>query len=179
MKLQTLQLSLLELVKDRPGDVLPNDSYLRTVAASPQLKLVKKIICWWRSVQIGNYCLLTTSLLRAYGIFDRCVQVFSSTKFSIFRDEVGLEFISFLNNGDMPGLPELVRPVSQFEKALILLKTGELAGSGETITWPCEPLAVLDALLTQSFSERVVEPGTYFTKVSAAFGDELFAVYEV
>src|SRR5579863_645148 len=135
MDLQTLQINLLNLLKSRGST--PEEPYLRKVAACPNLALAKKIIFWWRRLQIQNYCAMTTTLLGSYGVLDDYVLRFSNGRFSVFREEVGLEFLDFINRHSPT---PLVRSVSSLEKALILLKTGQVVA--ETIPWPCEPFSV-------------------------------------
>lgn len=172
MNLQTLQINLLNLVKSRAGAGSLEDPYLRKVAACDNLALARKIIFWWRRLQVQNYCALTTTLLRSYGVLDDEVLRFSNGQFSVFREEVGLEFIDFIN---VHSSSPLVKSVSSFEKALIRLKTGYTVA--ETIPWPCEPFSAIQALLDDNFIEAELQPGNYVVEVSNDFGDELFRVY--
>jgi|GEM_PF-927318 len=175
MNLQTLQVNLLNLVKSRSDIDDLDDAYLREVASSQNLVLAKKIVLWWRQLQIQNYCVLTTRLLESYGKFEKYTQQFATQKFSVFSEEAGDEFIDFINLAE--DTSPLLRSVSTFEKALIKLYKGDTID--EVIPWCYEPMSVIQSLLDRTFSESVLQSGDYEVRVSNELGANLFSVAEI
>ena len=62
-RLELYQRGLLDLVKKR--GVAPEDPYLRHVAESRALVVVREIAVWWRVFQIEAQCRFTSRLLTA------------------------------------------------------------------------------------------------------------------
>jgi hypothetical protein len=136
-RLEQQQRGLLELVKGR-GE-LPEDPYLRRVAESRELAVVREIAVWWRVFQIEAQCRFTPRLLKRLGCFKEVVtSYFNGHRTSPFVEELSKDFLRSLRTHHDP----FVRAVSQFELAFLEVR----AGSGEEfeVVWDRHPeLAVL------------------------------------
>jgi hypothetical protein len=143
--LELHQCGLLALVKNRGG---PSDNpYLRRVANSRELAMVRQIALWWRAFAIGGRCRFTARLLKHLGCFDVLVaSYFDHNPTSPFVEELCLGFLSSLNNHRN----RLIRDMSRFEQALLTIR----AGSYDTyeILWDRNPeIVVLAWRTTASF----------------------------
>jgi hypothetical protein len=170
MKLAALQRALLELIK---GTYLLADDtppYLRTVAGSDHLAMVRDVVHWWRAFQATRFCVLTSTLLRRQGRFDAAVTAFlRSHRISPFIEEFGRAFLE-----EMTGDPDgLVRSVAQFELALLKVKRGDR--EEHWIEWHREPTKVLDALMNDVPLDPSTVAGSYRTVVTSRI-PELFYV---
>jgi hypothetical protein len=139
--LERQQRGLLELVKQRFS--VPADPYLRRVAVSQELVLVRKIALWWRAYALEAQCCFTTRLLKHLGCFDALVaNYFDHNATSPYIEELSLAFLGSLHDhGD-----RLIRTMSRFEYALLATR----AGSAVTheIVWDRHPDLVILALET-------------------------------
>lgn len=117
--LERQQRGLLELIKQR-GDS-PDDPYLRTVANSRGLVMVRKIALWWRAFELEGRCHFTTRLLKRLGCFHAMVaNYFDRNSTSPFVEELSLDFLRSLHvDGD-----RMIRAMSQFEYALLAVRAG-------------------------------------------------------
>jgi hypothetical protein len=138
-QLEQQQRGLLNLIKGRGAP--PEDAYLRQVAGSAELAIVREIAVWWRAFQIEDQCHFTSRLLKRRGCFDTAVTTyFNNNATSPFVEELSHDFLSCLRHHDDP----LVRAVSQFELALLKVR----AGSTECVEihWDRHPNEVILAL---------------------------------
>jgi hypothetical protein len=139
--LELHQRGLLELVKNRGGQ--PCDPYLRRVANSRELAMVRKIALWWRAFALEAQCHFTTRLLKQLGCFDALVKsFFDHNATSPFVEELSLDFLGSLYDHD----DRLIRAMSQFE--LALLKTRAGSAHAYEIMWDRHPDLVVLALET-------------------------------
>ena len=93
--LETYQLGLLDLVKNRGTS--PSDPYLREVARSRGIVVVREIAVWWRAFQIASQCPLASRVLKHYGSFDATIEdYFASHRTSPFVEELTDHFLAFL-----------------------------------------------------------------------------------
>jgi hypothetical protein len=139
MTLETYQRGLLDLVKNRGG--CPDDAYLRRVAASPALGMLREIAVWWRAFVLEAQCRFTSRLLKRLGCFDESVaSYFNDRPTSPFAEELSEDFLLTLATHD----DGLVRAVSQFERAFLRAR----AGSAEIceVQWDRHPDLVFAAL---------------------------------
>ena len=137
--LEHRQRGLLDLVKNR-GHV-PRDPYLRQVANSRELTMVRKIALWWRAMSLEAQCRFTARLLKRLGCFDaRVGDYFDRHATSPFIEELSLGFLASLHDHGDP----LVRSIAQFERALLNIRSG----SADTyeIEWDRNPDRVVLAL---------------------------------
>lgn len=172
MTLQMLQISLAAMIKSRNIAIPEDESYLATVKHSENLLLIKKISFWWRKIQTEQYCVLTTTLLKITGKFEKQLTTFIAEKqFSVFRDEVGIQFLEYIISKN---LDSLTQSVSEFELALVKLKLGENIES--LIPWEYEPYAVIQALLQKTLNFHELNRGSYEVTVSSKNMQELFSV---
>lgn len=117
--LEIQQRGLLDLIKCRgtPSD----DPYLRLVASSRELAMVRKIAVWWRTFQIEAQCRLTSRLLKRQACFEELVaDYFNKNVTSPFIEELSRGFLRSLGCHPDP----LVRAVSQLEHAALNFQAG-------------------------------------------------------
>jgi hypothetical protein len=137
--LETYQRGLLELLKQRGP--APADPYLRRVADSRELAMLRDIAMWWRVFQLEVQCHFTARLLRRLGCFDASVlSYFNHNNTSPFVEELSRDFLRSLFTHPEP----LVRATSCFEYALSQV----LGGSTEDfeIPWDRNPDSVFLSL---------------------------------
>ena len=138
-QLERQQRGLLNLIKNR--GVPAEDAYLRQVANSCGLEIVREIAIWWRAVQIEDQCRFTSRLLKRCECFeDVVVTYFNNHRTSPFIEELSQDFLNSL--GSHPDW--LIRAVSEFELALLKVR----AGSAECfeVLWDRYPENVILAL---------------------------------
>ena len=117
--LEGYQRGLLDLVKLR--GTTPSDPYLRAVANSRGIVVVREIAVWWRAFQIASACPLVSRLLRHYGCFDATVtEYFANNRTSPFVEELTDHFLAFLDGHANPFL----RSIAAFERALLWVRAG-------------------------------------------------------
>lgn len=152
--LELQQRGLLDLVKNRGAP--PDDPYLRRVAGSRGLAMVREIAVWWRAFQLEGQCRFTSRLLKRMACFDALVtKYFNNNATSPFIEELGHDFLNSLRMHD----DRLIRAVSQFEYAFLEVR----AGSAETfeIVWDRHPDFVFLALSNGS-ELPPSEPGSQY-----------------
>lgn len=143
MNLEAYQCGLAALVlgADGEGDdaELP---YLRDLAGTARLALVREVVCFWRAHQLAGFCVLSAALLKRWGRFEDAIARFIATvEFSPLLEEAGLQFLQFLTSDADP----IVAALAQSEMALHATHTHpelELV-----VVWPCHPAPVLAAIL--------------------------------
>jgi len=137
--LELHQRGLLSLIKGREAP--PDDPYLRRVAGSPELAMVREIALWWRAFQLDVQCHFTARLLKRMGTFEGLVAAyFDGHATSPFVEELSLGFLRWLWVHDDP----LIRMVSQFEYALLQARSG--SPESFEILWDRNPDLVFLAL---------------------------------
>ena len=118
-QLERQQRGLLNLIKNR--GLPPNDPYLRQVAGSRELTIVREIAVWWRAFQIEDQCYFTSRLLKRRECFDTIVTTyFNNNPTSPFIEELSRDFLNSLRDH----VDCLIRAVSQFELALLQVRAG-------------------------------------------------------
>ncbi|HEU5292459.1 MAG TPA: hypothetical protein VFU05_17550 [Cyclobacteriaceae bacterium] len=172
MNLNELQVGVLDLIKSRHV-VGINDStgYFLSVKGSKELLVVRKVALWWRTLQIESFCTLSSALLKYENCFNDAVTSFyNSSSFSPYRDEVGIQFLDYLQvyNSDA-----FVRTVSSFELALIQCKKGKAVSLSQT--WEYEPYTIISGLLQNAISKEHFVKGSYLVEVCSG-NAELFTV---
>ena len=172
MTLARLQTTLHQLVRGSYVPSADDDPYIRTVAASPHLVMVREVVRWWRAYGVGRFCVLTATLLRRRGLFDDTISEFVRTvAITPYAEELGDTFLSYMSRSTDP----LMASVAGFERALVRAKKGDAAEY--TVLWPCDPHAVLVWLTTPAADELRAADGMYATIVSRAL-PEMFEVVE-
>lgn len=130
--LELQQRGVLGLIKGR--GIGTKDSYLERVAASRELAMVREIALWWRKFDLERQCGFSARLLKRLGRFDMLVaRYFDGNATSPFVEELSLHFLTWLQADDDP----LVRAVSLFERALLMVRAGS-SGTFE-ILWDRNP----------------------------------------
>jgi hypothetical protein len=140
MNLARQQTALLSLLKT--GHTDDCDPYIKAVADSEHLAMLREIILAWRFFDIQRHCRLTTSLLKKRGSFEGAVKAFATTpNLSPFPDKLVEVFLQQMSEHADP----LVSCVARFELFLTKVKLGDL---GEyTIDWPADPRKVIPSLM--------------------------------
>jgi hypothetical protein len=139
IRLELYQRGLLDLVKER--GITPEDSYLRRVAESRALVVVREIAVWWRVFQIEAQCHFTSRLLKHLRCFHKIVtSYFNSNRTSPFVEELSRDFLSSLRTHDL----QLIRTIARFEYALLEVRAG--CAERFEIVWDRHPDLVFHAL---------------------------------
>jgi hypothetical protein len=142
MELATLQRQLRDLIKGTPIAGAVADPYIEQVAQSAALPVLQEIIALWRGYDLDRTCVLTVTLLRHRGLFQSAIrQVASQGALSPYIDAFSAQFLAAASQLHDP----LVASVARFELALQQVRRGDEATY--VVDWPCEPYAVLQALL--------------------------------
>ncbi len=137
--LELQQRGLLALLKNRGG--VPDDPYLCEVARSRELAMLRKIALWWVAYALEAQCRYTTRLLKRLGSLNGIVaEYFDRNKTSPFVEELSLGFLGCVARTGDP----LIRPVAQFESALLAIRVGAVAV--HEILWDRHPERVIVAL---------------------------------
>ena len=162
--LEQQQRALLALIKKRALPCEDSDEYLRRVAASDELGLVREIALWWRALGIERNCPLTAKLLRKTGRFDAAVESFYCRQAtSPYMEEMAVQFLEMVSVDSNP----LARTVAAFELAMARVAQGDPREF--VIEWDRDPTAVLTALRT---SDPLPEPdGLHRTIVGAGHSE--------
>ena len=172
MNLMTLQRTLQQLVRGSYETSPADEPYIRTVAVSAHLTMVREVVQWWRAYGVGRFCVLTATLLKRRGVFDDTISAFVRTEpITPYAEELGETFLSYAGRQPEP----LLAAVAQFELALVRAKKGD--DTERTIPWPCDPHEVLLWLTSPMHGELVATPGHFVTTVSRAHPD-MFEVIE-
>lgn len=161
MELATLQRQLLGLIKFnyQPSD--DDDPYIRAVAQSEHLEVLREIVIWWRAYGLQRYCPLTSTLLKRRQLFDDAVRLFiSKCDISPFIEKLGPTFLEEMSDYE----DSLVASMAQFELALIKVKKGD--PSEYLVAWQYEPYTLLNALLNDSPLDLESAAGQYQTIIS-------------
>lgn len=174
MNLESLQTNLHGLIKFNEIPLEMTNDYLREIQSSKNLRLIKKITLWWRTIQIEQFCRLTAGLLKTRGEFDLQLSNFISEKdFSSFRDEIGLQFLDYII---YKKLDSLLQSVAEFELSIIQLKKGEPVQC--CISWQFEPYSVIQGLLNDTLEMETLKKGNYEVSISYMNSAELFNVID-
>ncbi len=133
IKLEQLQIGLLELIKDRP--TILADPYLKAVARSNALPLVREISASWRSISLDTYAPFTTTLLKQRGeLGAELAKLIETPALSPFHADLRERFLLGVSLHADP----LVAAVATFERALGHVFDGTLR-SAIIIDWPVDP----------------------------------------
>jgi len=172
VNLMTLQTTLQQLVRGS-YEVSPGDEpYIRAVAMSPHLTMVREVVRWWRAYGVGRFCVLTATLLKRRGVFEATISDFvRSEAITPYAEELGELFLTYASRSSEP----LLASVAQFELALVRAKKGDR--TQWTIAWPCDPHAVLLWLTAPPVADLKAAAGVYATIVSRSRPD-MFEVVE-
>jgi hypothetical protein len=127
---------LVTLGDDRIG---ADDPYIKAVAQSPQLEMLREVILSWREFDVERSCVLTSALLRRLGIFKELVREFASRgPISPFVEKLGEAFLEGVSAYGNP----VVASMARFELAILKVKHGD--SSEYSVDWPCDPRPVLN-----------------------------------
>jgi hypothetical protein len=156
MNIRTLQEGICALLKSRPLPI--EDPQLEALAAAPGLELAREIAHWWRAYQLEQACPLTATWLKQRAAFEDSIAAFyETTNVSPYLETVAVDFAAFVGRG----ADRVAAALAAFEQALIAVKRGEASGE-VAIQWPCDPYAVLNAVLR---GEEAPVPGTHYETV--------------
>lgn len=173
MELATLQGKLLGLIKSSYQITDDDDPYIKVVAQSEHLRMVREVVLWWRAFGVGRFCVLTSTLLKQQGMFDEAVSAFvRKRRISPFVEKLGPTFLDELSHHE----DSLVASLAQFELALIKVKKGD--PNDYVIDWEYDPNAVLGSILNGLPLDRERIQASYQTVVSRNVPD-LFHIVSV
>jgi len=142
MDLTSHQRKLLGLIKSTYEGSNDEDPYIRKITRSTNLEVIREIAAWWRALNIERYCVLTTSLLKRWGIFESAIEEFAINQdTSRFIERLGTQFLEEMGRHEN----HLISCVARFELALIRVKGGDTRKY--VIEWQHDPNVVLDNLL--------------------------------
>ncbi len=138
-QLEVYQRGMLDLVKNR--GLATDDPYLRDLAKSRELAILREIAIWWRTFQIDVQCRFTSRLFKRRGCFEQSVtSYFDQNATSPFVEELSHGFLTSLR--DHPD--SLVRSVTQFECAFLRVRGG--SPERYEVLWDRHPDLVFVAL---------------------------------
>jgi hypothetical protein len=171
--LARLQRELGRLITSGGGAPDDADPYLRVVAASPRLAILREIVGWWRFYDVRRACPLTAALLERLGRFDEAV-------FDFVRDRTLSPFVEELAASFLDAMGEdrdrRVAALARFERALLRIQRGD--DEVYTVDWDRNPYAILAQVLDRQPATAVEErPGLYRTVISREFPDRFIVEF--
>ncbi|HEV2722223.1 MAG TPA: hypothetical protein VG323_19550 [Thermoanaerobaculia bacterium] len=132
MNLSEHQRAMRDLLRGRAA---ADDPYIAAAAASTGLAVTRDTILGWQRFRLDRHCRLTAALLRQRGLYDTIVATLPPLPYIEQLAEALFEVASAC--GD-----PLVASVAAFERAMLRDEAAEAV-----VDWPCEPYAILGALL--------------------------------
>ncbi|MBL8007199.1 MAG: hypothetical protein JNJ56_06680 [Ignavibacteria bacterium] len=121
MDLKTLQLKLLDILKEKhiPSD--EDEKYIKDVLSSKNLTVLKDIIYFWRSDELARYCNFTSAYLKKINAFDDKVKEYYRVhNTSGYIEVLGKEFLNYLKSD----IDKLTVFVAGFELSMIEVNSG-------------------------------------------------------
>jgi hypothetical protein len=156
------QRALLQLIE---SGSLPaaeaDDPYLREVAGSAGLRVVREIVARWEAFDIRRACPLTAAALDHEGRFDELIGAVpfgSSSAFAESRSALFLEEVATREGG-------LVGRIARFELALLAVRRGD--PGPHTTEWDRDPAPVIEGLLQGRWLAGEAARGRYRVVVSS------------
>lgn len=161
MDLAAHQRQLLGLIKSTYHATDDDDPYIRTVAGSEHLDLVREIADWWRIYNLEQYCVLTATLLKRRGLFEETVHAFAAKPgISPYVERLAQRFLEETGQHR----DSLIASVARFELALIRVKKGD---TGQyLVDWQYAPHLILRSLMNGEPCDEINAQGIYQTVVS-------------
>lgn len=145
MSLAKQQRALLQLINGKPLNKPIDDHYLQQLVESSYLELTQEVVQWWKSYRIERFCPLTSELLKQLNLFDEETHKFEPKEINQhYIESVGMAFLSYMSDNELP----LISSLSQFEYALIKVKTGD--DKDYIVHWDQDPVPVINALVSQA-----------------------------
>ncbi|WP_038025865.1 hypothetical protein [Synechococcus sp. PCC 7336] len=128
------------------GEPLPDDPpYVRGLASSARLAVVREVVYFWRSYGIEKFCILTARWLKRLKRFEADIQRYvAAERLSPFVEEAGLQFLHYVA-GDSDAV---VAALARFE--LALHETRLDLHEERIVEWPCDPQPILSAILDET-----------------------------
>jgi hypothetical protein len=139
MDLARHQQHLQQLITAGPDSVQADDPYIRNVAQSGHLEVLREVIWWWRQFDIERSCVLTSSVLKRRNRFEDTVRDFAAGRhLSPFVEGLAQSFLEYVSHGaDL-----LTACVARLEWAVLQVKQGDTRE--HSIEWPCDPRPILE-----------------------------------
>lgn len=170
LPLAELQTKLLGLIKNSYVPEPDDENYFHQVAGSENLQLIKEITRWWRQNHLERYCFFTARFLKATGQMETTTaSYYQSNNHSSFIEEIGPHFLKWLI-GHTIGLTSVI---ARFELGMMAINKDEIYE--DDITWPCDPLPVIQALIQGNLSGESILSGRYRMTIS----DKIIGSFEV
>ena len=162
MDLAAHQRALLALIEGDQSSTDVDEEYLRDVAASDGLRVLREIVAHWEVYDIRRACPLTATALQGSGRFVEAVGAVRFEGTSAFLDERVSVFLD--NVADAEG--GVIASIARFEQAIIDVRRGE--PHRHVIEWDRNPAVVVNGLLEGRWLVDEAEPGHYRTIVDPA-----------
>jgi hypothetical protein len=138
-----------------------DDPYLREVAASRGLRVVREIVARWEAYDIRRSCPLTSAALDHAGRFEQRLRETafgSSSAFAESRSALFLDHVAVREDG-------VISSIARFEDALLRARRGD--ASRYVIEWDRDPAPVLEGLAQGRWLADDAQHGRFRTVVSA------------
>ena len=164
MDLACQQTALFSLLRSGHADEEPTDPYIREVAASAHLTMLREIVLAWRLYDIRRHCRLTASLLHKLGNLEEAVKSFAATpSLSPFPDQLAEAFLRQMSEHSDP----IIASTAKFELYLAKVRRGD---SGEyMVDWPTDPTVLLTNLTREGALPSFTTNGHYQTRISRQY----------
>lgn len=111
-ELASLQRGLASLIR---GESAPDDAYLRDVASSPRLRIVREVIASWRELLLRRSAPLTTRVLEERGRLGDALSRIACRPESPFMEDLATSFLADYEEDT----DELVAHIARFEREMI------------------------------------------------------------
>jgi len=166
MRLDNLQRSLAQLVREgaiteRTADPATAD-YLRTVATTTGLRVMRDVVREWRQLLLRQGCPLTTGALLAECRFAASVEKFMRAEsLDPLAQNLVTRFLAWVANCR----DDDVKSLAQFEHALINVRRG--INSKIVVPWKCHPLDAVAAALHARPMPKPYLHAIYLTEIAA------------
>lgn len=156
----SLQRQLLALITEVNPRISVEDSYIKTIQESHQLRTLHKIIDLWRTFDLQSYCPITAAFLKRQGIFEAEIEACKNLSHeSPFIENLCMHFLDLMAQSSSPYLASLAR----FERAVLRVKQGD--AKTHVTKWTCNPYALIAYALGQGQTPPL-QVGDYKTVVA-------------
>jgi len=164
MDLAAHQRALYELIHADSSAEHLSDSYLRKVAASDGLRVVRDILAHWQAFDVRRSCPLTARALGHLGQFEQVVREVPFATADAYLDSRSRLFLDHVaRRGGMIG------SVARFERALIDVRRGER--QPRTVEWDRDPTPIINGLLEGRWLAALAKRGRYQTVIDPSLAE--------
>jgi hypothetical protein len=158
MDLAEHQKALLKLIHDDSSTEGLSNPYLRQVAASKGLQVVREIVARWQAYDVRRSCPLTATALDCCGCLE---QVAREARFELADAFLDSRSRLFLDHVGRRG--GIIGSVALFERALIDIRCGER--EPRVVEWDQDPTAIINGLIAGRWLDGHAKGGAYRTVI--------------